>query len=191
MTCKKHPRYKGRSRPRTDCIDCWKIYVERPMAEYIDARVAPLLSTLKAKYDDLKASFDRHLKVDQRAIEHWRRAHPEFDMKNFFTALNHADLYTWLMDRVDQLERALVLLKPIFDRLFIPATRAIVKLGPDGDEGEVKLDDSVLSVFMPLGLTEKDFDISASSWHYPGRARLKGGGDKLIATAISVGERLS
>ncbi len=28
MKCQEHPRYKGASRPRSNCLDCWKIYAK-------------------------------------------------------------------------------------------------------------------------------------------------------------------
>lgn len=28
MRCKKHKRYKAKLRPRCNCLDCWKMYIE-------------------------------------------------------------------------------------------------------------------------------------------------------------------
>ncbi len=30
MKCKKHPRYKGKSKPKRYCLDCWKIWLSDP-----------------------------------------------------------------------------------------------------------------------------------------------------------------
>ncbi len=54
MKCKKHPYYQGACRPRTNCLDCWKIYAEK-----VEQRRKELLSEansrITAQYEQIRA----------------------------------------------------------------------------------------------------------------------------------------
>ncbi|KKN03283.1 hypothetical protein LCGC14_1109190 [marine sediment metagenome] len=32
IRCLKHPRYKGKSKPRGYCLDCWRVWLNDPYA---------------------------------------------------------------------------------------------------------------------------------------------------------------
>jgi len=53
--------------------------------------------------EEMEASFDLRWKADMRAIKMWQEGHPERQM----TWPDHADLCVWLLDRIDDSDRAL------------------------------------------------------------------------------------
>ncbi|HEC66266.1 hypothetical protein LCGC14_3100530 [marine sediment metagenome] len=60
MKCKKHPRYKGIYKPRTECLDCWKIYE----------------TNLEKKLGELNKEMDKLGEELMRAAEGENRAPP-------------------------------------------------------------------------------------------------------------------
>ncbi len=52
MKCKKHPRYKGIYKPRTECLDCWKIY---------ETNLEKKLGELNKEIDDLIEELGREI----------------------------------------------------------------------------------------------------------------------------------
>lgn len=49
MKCKKHTRYKGIYKPRTECLDCWKIHVAN-----IEKKLADLYRDMDRLGDELE-----------------------------------------------------------------------------------------------------------------------------------------
>jgi hypothetical protein len=47
--CKEHKRYKGKLRPKCDCVKCWQLFLEKT-AGYYD--VCEKIDNIKHKYDD-------------------------------------------------------------------------------------------------------------------------------------------
>lgn len=59
--------------------------------------------TLEEQLADHEHSFELRHKADMRAIERWRKAHPEREL----VMPDHADLCVWLLEERDRLLKAL------------------------------------------------------------------------------------
>ncbi len=55
MKCKKHSRYKGIYKPRTECLDCWRIH---------EVHLEKELEELDKKIDDLIEELGREIKEE-------------------------------------------------------------------------------------------------------------------------------
>ena len=52
MKCKKHPKYSGKHKPRTECLACWKIHI---------ANIEKKLNDLYKDIEDLGAELEDYI----------------------------------------------------------------------------------------------------------------------------------
>lgn len=59
QTCKKHPRYQGKRKPRIDCIGCWEAYYYNPTHDdltYSDKDMSSIMYAVEVDRDDRNAA---------------------------------------------------------------------------------------------------------------------------------------